>query len=115
MGTLINMLIQELTYIPNILMLLISIGLLWLMYQFNTFNKNFECRIKEATKKQYLMILRLMIISDEVPLKDKLECYDEYKGLGGNSWVDNYVNQVVIPKLAGTTPQRRKEDTETSE
>lgn len=106
----LSILFGELTYIPNIINILILVGAGVILKKLDVLMKSFECKVKDATKKQYLMILRLMIISEEVPLNEKLRHYDEYKSLGGNSWIDNYVNQVLIPKQLGLTPKRRETD-----
>lgn len=109
-ATLITTLLRELLYIPNILMIGMFIMGVQMFNRIKNIDDNFECRVKDATKKQYLMVLRLMIISDETPSKDKMKHYDEYKSLGGNSWIDHYVETVVKPRLKGETPHRRETD-----
>ena len=110
MEQLISQLLTELLYIPNILMLctLIVVGLMY--RRLDSLDKNFECKVQQSTKKNYLMTLRLLIVSDEVPAEEKMKRYDEYKRLGGNSWIDNYIDNVVRPKINGELPHRRKSD-----
>ena len=110
MNVFIIELLKELIYIPNIVYLLMIIGGIFLYKRLTDLVITFEYKVQQATKKQYMMILRLMIISEEVPLNEKLKHYDEYKNLGGNSWIDNYVNQVLIPKQLGLTPKHREAD-----
>jgi len=110
MEQLISQLLTELLYIPNILMLCIIIGGGFMYHRLNQLDKNFEGRVQHATKKNYLMTLRLLIVSDEVPAEEKMKRYDEYKRLGGNSWIDNYIENVVRPKINGVLPKRRQSD-----
>jgi hypothetical protein len=110
MELLISQLLAELLYIPNILLLSMLIIVGFMYRRLDSIDKNFECRVQSSTKKNYLMTLRLLIISDEVPAEEKMKRYDEYKRLGGNSWIDNYIDNVVRPKINGGMPHRRKND-----
>lgn len=110
MDTYYRALLGELTHIPNILMLCIIIGGGFMYHRLNQLDKNFERRVQHATKKNYLMTLRLIIISNEVPVHEKLKHYDEYKRLGGNSWIDNYVERVLLTDPDINHPNRRSTD-----
>jgi hypothetical protein len=37
-----------------------------------------------------LDVLKLQITNEQLPTSYRLKAYDEYKALGGNSWVDEY-------------------------
>jgi hypothetical protein len=60
----------------------------------NTLDKmkeDFEENVQEATAGSYLLILKLVIMNEKLPRSTRLEYYDEYKTLGGNSFIDDYV------------------------
>jgi hypothetical protein len=44
-----------------------------------------------------LSIMRLQIVNDQMPPKDRLDIYDAYKKKGGNNWIDTYVVMVLRP------------------
>jgi hypothetical protein len=106
MESLINTLLTELLYIPNILNLTVLIGFIFIYRAFRKFEKTFEDRVKCATRKSYLSTLRLLIISNEVPLEEKLSYYDEYTALRGNSWISAYVETVIKPKINSKHQER---------
>lgn len=45
-------------------------------------------------RKSYMLGLRTSIVNDSFPRIYRLERYDEYKELGGNSFVDDYVQKL---------------------
>jgi hypothetical protein len=56
----------------------------------------FEERYKKANKDHYLMTLRLLIMSPKVPKQIRLEYYDKYSELGGNSFIDDFVRREIL-------------------
>ena len=42
-----------------------------------------------------LALLRLQIMSPETSEETKLHLYDEYKKLGGNSYIDKYMSRYI--------------------
>lgn len=46
-------------------------------------------------KKSYMLGLRTAIVNEFFPRSYRLERYDEYKGLDGNSFVDDYVQNTL--------------------
>lgn len=61
-----------------------------------------------AHDKIYMLVLKLGIVNEKIPRYARLEMYDEYKALGGNSWVEAYADK----NLKSPEPEhnRRKED-----
>lgn len=53
---------------------------------------------EEGLKENYLLSLRTAIINESFPVHYRLEKYDEYKALGGNSFIDSYVRKELINK-----------------
>lgn len=49
--------------------------------------------VKQYNKRLELALLRLQILSPETNLETKLSLYDEYKFLGGNSYIDLYISK----------------------
>jgi hypothetical protein len=54
----------------------------------------------------HLDILKLQITNEQLPPDCRLEAYDEYKALGGNSWVDKYTDTYLKPKVADVMKHR---------
>lgn len=50
---------------------------------------------QDDLKKSYMLGLRTSIVNDSFPRIYRLERYDEYKELGGNSFVDDYVRNTL--------------------
>jgi len=84
--------------------------LLFILYLMLDNRRSLPSKIKEATKDHYMLTLRLLILSDEIPCNEKMKHYDDYKKAGGNSYIDDYINNVVIPKHRDILPARRKSD-----
>lgn len=57
---------------------------------------NFKTMVQDATEESSIMLLKLLIINKSIPRSARLEYYDEYKKLGGNSFVDDYVKNNLI-------------------
>ena len=57
--------------------------------------------VKKYNKRLELALLRLQILSDELSLETKLSLYDEYKYLGGNSYIDLYISQLKEENKCG--------------
>lgn len=51
---------------------------------------------KEELAKNYRLALRTAIMNDSFPKSYRLEKYDEYHKLGGNSFIDAHVQNVVL-------------------
>lgn len=51
---------------------------------------------KEDLAKNYLLALRTAIMNDSFPKSYRLEKYDEYHKLGGNSFIDAHVQNVIL-------------------
>lgn len=51
---------------------------------------------KEGLAKNYLLALRTAVVNDSFPKSYRLEKYDEYHKLGGNTFVDEYVKNVLL-------------------
>lgn len=51
---------------------------------------------KEDLAKNYLLALRTAIMNDSFPKSYRLEKYDEYHKLGGNSFIDDHVQNVIL-------------------
>ena len=49
--------------------------------------------VKQYNKRLELALLRLQILSPETNLETKLSLYDEYKFMGGNSYIDLYISK----------------------
>ena len=56
--------------------------------------KKFE-KIAEHDKEQYLAILRLTIMADEIPVSERIVAGDKYIKLGGNGDVKAYYEQFL--------------------
>lgn len=51
---------------------------------------------KEEIAKNYRLALRTAIMNDSFPKSYRLEKYDEYHKLGGNSFIDAHVQNVIL-------------------
>lgn len=51
---------------------------------------------KEELAKNYRLALRTAIMNDSFPKSYRLEKYDEYHKLGGNSFIDAHVQNVIL-------------------
>lgn len=52
--------------------------------------------VAERLERNEKLILKLTIVDKNMPRSARLEAYDEYRLIGGNSWVENYVQQNLI-------------------
>jgi hypothetical protein len=48
-------------------------------------------REAEQQRRYNMLLLKCVITNKELSRQARLDAYDEYKKLGGNSWVDGYV------------------------
>lgn len=62
----------------------------------NQVNKVLEEDIKQSLKEQTMMILRQGITNTNYPREHRLDLYDRYKELKGNSFIDDYVKKELI-------------------
>ncbi|MDR1216013.1 MAG: hypothetical protein LBK25_04955, partial [Treponema sp.] len=53
-----------------------------------------------------LDVLKLQITDEQLPPSYRLDAYDEYKQLGGNSWVDDYVKKYLKRDVADAMAHR---------
>ena len=60
--------------------------------------KKFE-KIAEHDKEQYLAILRLTIMADQIPVSERIVAGDKYIKLGGNGDVKAYYEQFLKENL----------------
>lgn len=51
---------------------------------------------KEDLAKNYLLTLRTAIMNNSFPKSYRLDKYDEYRKLGGNSFIDAHVQNVIL-------------------
>lgn len=49
---------------------------------------------KRDIEENYKISLRSVIVNDQFEYQHRLETYDEYKALGGNSFIDDYVKNL---------------------
>jgi hypothetical protein len=76
---------------------LVSPGVLLLLQYF--FRERKERRLREEEMRKQaeemsefkLLALQCVITNRELELRTRLDAYDRYKRMGGNSWVDRYV------------------------
>jgi hypothetical protein len=58
------------------------------------YKENFE-QIKTKIEVDYRKdILKTIITNENLSLEYRMQAYDEYKDLGGNSWIDRYVKTI---------------------
>jgi hypothetical protein len=125
MELLIDTIFEALNYIPSNL---IYIGIISYLLWFNrkhtrehqeilsrlSFSENTDLKVDEKLNDIYMMSLKTAITNIDLPITVRLELYDEYKGLGGNSWVDIYVREHLVNTKAKqlrrkTDPKEEKE------
>lgn len=58
-------------------------------------HKNIDDKRYNETQKA---LLRLQILSTETTLETKLNLYDTYKSIGGNSYIDKYIKEICYDK-----------------
>ena len=61
-------------------------------------NAKLEANVKtlmEHDREQYLSILRLTIMSEEIPVSERIIAGDKYIKAGGNGDVKNYYQQMI--------------------
>jgi hypothetical protein len=62
------------------------------------YKENFE-QIKTKIEVDYRKdILKTIITNENLSLEYRMQAYDEYKDLGGNSWIDRYVKEIEAKK-----------------
>ena len=88
---------EYLSFLPNELMYLIFFYLLYhIKKELKNNKESFIANVKEITKEQYVLILKILIMDERIPRINRLEYYDEYKNLGGNSFIDHYVDHNIL-------------------
>jgi hypothetical protein len=63
-------------------------------------------KLEAGLNSARLDVLKLQITNEQLPVSYRLASYDEYKRLGGNSWVDEYVEKYVKPLTADVMTHR---------
>jgi len=58
-----------------------------------SFSENADLKVDEKLNDIYMMALKTAITNVDLPLTVRIELYDLYKGLGGNSWIDMYAKE----------------------
>ena len=71
-------------------------------------NKKWLISSEGEYNKDRELMLKGLITNDNLPDFIRLDFYKEYKKMGGNSWVDNYVEDNIIG--VGGNKGRRKTD-----
>ena len=54
--------------------------------------------INNQQKENNLMTLRSIVTNSSLPDEYRLKNYDIYVGMGGNSWLNKYVNEEILNK-----------------
>jgi hypothetical protein len=62
--------------------------------------------IEAGMKSTRLDVLKLQITDEQLPPSYRLQAYDEYKQVGGNSWVDDYVEKYLKRDAADAMAHR---------
>lgn len=121
MGDLLNYFIEVLEYIPTNLINIGVIGyLLWfgkahtaehetIITKIIDNEEAIDLRIARNDEDRKLM-LKGLIANDNLPNFVRLDFYEEYKKMNGNSWVDNYVEENI--KYTNKKYGRRYDDVE---
>jgi uncharacterized membrane-anchored protein len=52
-----------------------------------------------AERKMRLSTLKLLIVSEGLPLRERLEAYEEYRKIGGNHWMTEYYERRLKPAI----------------
>lgn len=52
--------------------------------------------LEEGLRENRKLTLRGIITNITLPIEYRLKSYDDYKGEGGNSWIDNYVETQLL-------------------
>jgi hypothetical protein len=68
--------------------------------------KNTLKALEVEMKSTRLDVLKLQITDEQLPPSYRLDAYDEYKELGGNSWVDDYVKKYLKRDVADAMAHR---------
>jgi hypothetical protein len=63
-------------------------------------------KLEAGLNSARLDVLKLQITNEQLPASYRLKAYDEYKTLGGNSWVDEYTNTYLKPEAADVMKHR---------
>ena len=101
METLIKLVLEAVEYVPsNLISIIIISYLIWFYRQHSQDHKkilerldkseNEDCRVGQKLNDIYMLSLKAMITNPNNPKSVRLDLYDQYKGLGGNSWIDIY-------------------------
>jgi hypothetical protein len=65
-----------------------------------------SAELKNKLNDINLDILKLQITNERLPASYRLQAYDEYKRLGGNSWVDEYTVKYLKKEVADVMTHR---------
>lgn len=54
--------------------------------------------VSERLERNEKLMLKMTIVDNNMPKSARLEAYDEYRRIGGNSWVKDYVEENLLNK-----------------
>lgn len=120
MNDLIKILLELMSLLPPQLVNIgIVVYLIWFQQTHRKDHKEILDRLSKEEEKSksveqkiedvYMLTLKGMITNESLPVSVRMDFFDQYKGLGGNSWVDHYVEANLIGRLNGEYG-RRKDD-----
>jgi hypothetical protein len=119
MNLLIDSLFEVLSYVPaNIVNFGIIAYLIWFKQvhtnEHREILKRLKCsedtdmKVDEKLNDIYMMSLKTAITNADLPLTVRIELYDLYKGLGGNSWVDIYAKEHLFNEKKPATRKKKE-------
>lgn len=73
-----------------------------------TYSEDTDMKVDEKLNDLYMIALKTAITNVDLPKAVRLEMYDQYKGLGGNSWVDGYAREHLLTEKKPSA-RRKKE------
>jgi hypothetical protein len=81
------------------------------MHGLRVCNNSFELKntlkaLEAEMKSTRLDVLKLQITDEQLPPCYRSDAYDEYKELGGNSWIDDYVKKYLKQDVADAMTHR---------
>lgn len=104
MELLIKLVFEALTYVPsNLINLGIIAYLIWFARKHTgehkeilrrlDFSEHTDQVVDEKLDDIYMIALKTSITNEDLPMAVRMDLYDIYKGLGGNSWIDVYAKE----------------------
>ncbi|HET6785266.1 MAG TPA: hypothetical protein VFH18_04540 [Erysipelotrichaceae bacterium] len=107
MNDLLKLLMDAIQYVPP---QMVNTGIiLYLIWFTNTHKKDHllildrlekkeaeDVRVSEVLNEIQLLVLKSIITNKDIPENARLDSFDAYKKIGGNSWVDKYVEENLL-------------------